>query len=124
MNKILLSCILFCIPLSVSAELEVFLSSNNLPYHTDTWTSGNYPDASASNISVKRYFYRESLTQEFSYSEVELQSLIKDLYPELTQAQSYQYYLRLIEVSRQDFEKYIAFAIHPDADDLITDKAS
>jgi len=45
MKKILFTFLVLLLPSTSYAEIDVFLSSNQLEYGRDVWTSANYPQA-------------------------------------------------------------------------------
>jgi hypothetical protein len=84
MKKLLFLFLLLLFPFESFAQLDVYLSSENLSYGKDIWTSANYPDSGSSELKLERYFFREEFPPEYQKTPLEIQDLIDTLFPGLT----------------------------------------
>lgn len=122
MKKIFLTSLLLLFPYFSFADLDFYLSTQNLPYSVDVWTSPTYPDADSSRIQVDSFFYREDMPSWYKKTPQEIQTLFDDLFSHLTPAERQARYNSFLSFTRQNLDQYLAFAISPNTDADIADK--
>jgi hypothetical protein len=121
--KIFLFVLLFFASYSIShAGMGVFLSSQNLPYAKETWTSSGVPDTQSSKIRLISTAHREEIPSDYFQTPQQIQSIIYDLFSHLPPAQRLARYLSFISFQKQGLDQYIAVALSPDTQVLIKDK--
>jgi len=131
MKKILLICILCILPNWAFAELEFFLSSNDAPFSSTSWTSDTYPDSGAEYIGIKytpsispvpkEYVVVDTLVQEI-FNTITTQSgavTYEDI--EIEQFET-NYYETLISTENPQFIEYITTSINPETETIIEEK--
>lgn len=122
MKKILLFLCCIFLPYSVSAELDIYLSSQKLPYAADVWTSTGFPDSGSAFINIEHYFPTEAFPSIYTPSDQDLRNRVYDLFSTNTPAQQQAYLESLLLFSKQNFAQYIGIALSPDIDGDIAAK--
>ena len=121
MKKILLLLLFLSFPYTSFAQLDVYLSTQNLPYGKDVWTSANSPHTWSSKIQIERYFHREEYPQDYQKTLQEIKAITDSLFPSLTALEKQARYNSLMAFDKQNFSQYIAIAISSDTESDISD---
>lgn len=124
MKKIFLLLLLFLSPYAVHADLDIFLSSEKLPYSHEAWTSHTDPDPGSSQIYIESLTTPETFPDTYVHTPEETESLIKGLFSSLTETQQQERYDSLVAFSTQNLLAYLAIALSPNTENDISDKAS
>lgn len=122
MKKIFLTFLFLLYPCATFAQLDVYLSTQNLPFGKDVWTSESYPDSWSSEIQIEHYFHREEFPWEYQFTPQEIRDLIDGLFLSLTDEERQEIYSSLLDFEKQQLLHYIAIAISPDTENNISDK--
>ncbi len=122
MKKIILFLVLLSFPYSSFAGLDFYLSTQNLPYGKEVWTSVNYPDVGSSKIKVDQYFSREDVPAGYNKTSQEIKDLIDELFSTLTLAERQARYNSFIAFEKQNLAQYVAIALSTYTDNDIADK--
>lgn len=124
MKKILFCILLLMLPCFAHADLEVFLSNQNLPHSKGLWTSNTSPDSGSAEIKVDPHPYREEFPSAYEKTPGEIQSLIYGLYPSLNATDRQARYNSVVNFNTQNLLQYLAIALSPNTESDINDKAS
>jgi hypothetical protein len=81
MKKTFFIFLLLLFPYDSFAQLDVYLSSQDLQYGMDVWTSENFPDSGSSEIKIENNFFREEFSSEYQKTSTEIKDLIYSLFP-------------------------------------------
>lgn len=126
MKKIFFSILLcvLCSPLSLWAHPEIFLSSSDLPYQKDMWTSDTTPQTWSNMIAVRWWAYQEDFPLSFFPSEMQKQERIMGLFSDLSQQEQTARYEALLSLNHPEFLNYLTLALSPDIDSDIAARES
>lgn len=124
MKKLFILFVFLFFPCSVFAQLDVYLSLQNLSYDKQVWTSESYPDPDSSSLLIEKQFYREDFPLEYRKTPQEIKVLVDDVFSTLTPEQQQDRYNSLMNFDTQDFAQYLSIALTSEIETNISDKLS
>lgn len=124
MKKIFFVFLFICFPFQGFADLEIFLSTEDLNYAKDVWTGENYPDTGSESLKVDMNFSREEFSPEHQRTNWEIKNLTDTLLNDLSIAQQQSMYESLMSFDSGRLAPYIAISISVDSETNISDKQS
>jgi len=124
MKKIFFVLLFICFPFQGFADLDIFLSDQNLSYGEDVWTSDSTPDSWSDNIKIDINFSREEFSPAYERSNWDIKDLLDDLFSDLSVAQQQSMYESLMSFDSGRLAPYFAISISADSETNISDKQS
>ena len=112
--------ILLCFPMIVSADIDVYLSSEKKPFHIDTWTSNTHVPDSYIRIDYKQA--REDIPLSYVVSISEIQERILFILSDYTHEEQIDILQVLLDKNHSNFLEYLSVALSPDIDADINTK--